>query len=64
MKAIYDREANALFVRLSGGKIAESEEMRPGLIIDFDSEGKIVGFEMPNARMQLPPDALVSVAAE
>ena len=64
MRAIYDREANALFVRLSDGKIVESEEMRPGLIIDFDSEGKIVGFEMLNARMQLPPDALVSVAAE
>lgn len=64
MRAIYDREANALFVRLSDGKIVESEEMRPGLIIDFDSEGKIVGFEMLNARMQLPLDALVSVAAE
>jgi uncharacterized protein YuzE len=63
MRATYDSEANALFVRLSEGAIVESEELRPGLIVDFDKDGRIVGFEMLDARMQLPPDALATVAA-
>ena len=64
MRTTYDHEANALFVRLSEGAIVESEELRPGLIVDFDKDGRIVGFEMLDARMQLPADALATVAAE
>ena len=62
MRATYDSEANALFVRLSEGTIVESEELRPGLIVDFDKDGRIIGFEMLDARMQLPADALATVA--
>ena len=63
MRAIYDSDANAFFVRLSEGQIVESEELRPGLIVDFDKDGRIVGFEMLDARMQLPADALAAAAA-
>ena len=63
MRATYDSEANALFVRLPEGTIVESEELRPGLIVDFDKDGRIIGFEMLDARMQLPADALATVAA-
>jgi uncharacterized protein YuzE len=63
MKIKYDKEANAFYVRFSERDIVESEEVRPGLIVDFDSEGRIVGLEMLDARMQLPADALASLAA-
>lgn len=63
MKTIYDDEANALYVRFTDAKIEASEEVRPGLIIDFDAEGRIVAFEMLNARSQLAPGALAGVAA-
>ena len=63
MKTNDDKEANALDVRLSEGKIAETEELRPGLIVDFDAKGRIAGFEMLDARPQVPPDALLAVAA-
>lgn len=63
MKATYDSEADALYVRLSEGAIVETEELRPGLIIDFDKDGRIVGFEMLDARKSLPADALASAAA-
>ena len=63
MRATYDSEANALYVRFSEAAIVETEELRPGLIVDFDKEGRIVGLEMLNARAQLPADALKSVAA-
>ena len=63
MKTTYDKEANALYVRLSEGAIAGTEELRPGLLVDFDGQGRIVGFEMLDARMQLPPDVLLSAVA-
>lgn len=63
MKTIYDDEANAFYVRLSDQKIEASEEVRPGLIIDFDAEGRIVAFEMLDARSQLTPSVLASAAA-
>jgi uncharacterized protein YuzE len=63
MNATYDKEANALYVRLSESAIAETEELRPGLIVDFDKEGRIVGFEVLDARLQVPADALASLAA-
>ena len=64
MKATYDEQANALYVRFSDAAIEASEEVRPGLIIDFDAAGRIVAFEMLDARTQLAPGALSGVAAE
>jgi uncharacterized protein YuzE len=63
MKTTYDKEANALYVRFSDGKIVETEELRPGLMVDFDKDGRIVAIEMLDARTQLPPDALASLVA-
>ena len=63
MKLHYDSEADALYVRFSDHKILESEEVRPGLILDFDEEGRIVGMEMLDVRKQMPPDAIVNFQA-
>jgi len=35
-----------MYIRLKSGAIAESDEIRPGLVIDFDEEGKVLGIEM------------------
>ena len=63
MKLHYDPEADALYVRFSDQKILESEEVRPGLILDFDEEGRIVAIEMLDVRKQMPPDAIVNLQA-
>jgi uncharacterized protein YuzE len=46
MRARYDPEADALYVRLSEGRIQESEEMRPNLIVDYDENGRLVAVEV------------------
>ena len=63
MKATYDEKANALYVRFTNAAIEVSEEVRPGLIIDFDADGRIVAFEMLDANTQLAPGALAGLAA-
>lgn len=46
MKIEYDPTADALYVRLGEAKIIESEEVQPGVILDFDESGKVVGVEI------------------
>lgn len=60
----YDSETDALYLRFSSAPIVESEEVRPGLVLDFDSEGHIVAIELLDAKTQVPPDALASNAAQ
>lgn len=63
MKLEYDQEANAIYVRFSEDKIVESEEIQAGVIFDFDERGRIVGFELLDARTKLAPAALKDFVA-
>ena len=46
MKIEYDQQADAMYVRLREGTVAESDEVRPGVVLDFDSNGRVLGIEM------------------
>jgi len=46
MKLTVDREADALYLDLDESPATESEEISPGLILDYNAEGKVVGIEM------------------
>lgn len=58
----YDPEADAAYIRFSAGKVEESEEVSPGIVLDYDEDGHIVGMEVLHARRQLPPELLVEAA--
>ena len=49
MKVKYDPEVDILRVTLNGAPVAESDESRPGVILDFDASGNVVGFEVLDA---------------
>jgi uncharacterized protein YuzE len=46
MKLTVDREADALYLDLDESFAADSEEISPGVILDYNAEGKVVGVEM------------------
>ncbi|MBE9146757.1 DUF2283 domain-containing protein [Planktothrix mougeotii] len=46
MKLKIDQESDALYFRLDDSLIVESEEVEPGVILDFNEEGKVVGVEI------------------
>jgi uncharacterized protein YuzE len=56
----YDPETDAAYLRFSAQVVIESEEVAPGIVIDYDAEGRMVGLEVLEARTHLPPDALVA----
>ena len=53
MKVIYDRETDTLSIILRSGKIAESDEVREGLIMDYDKVGKLLSIELLDASEQV-----------
>jgi len=46
MKLKVDHEADALYLSLSEEPATESEEVSPGIIVDFSENGQAVGIEM------------------
>ncbi len=52
MQFNYYAETDMLYIALREKASVESEEIRPGLVIDFDEEGKVVGIEVEDASKQ------------
>lgn len=46
MKLHVDREADALYLRLDDSVIVESEEVSPGVVLDYNESNEVVGVEM------------------
>ena len=46
MKLKVDDKADALYFRLDDSKIVESQEVSPGVILDYNEENQVVGIEM------------------
>ena len=53
MKVIYDRESDTLSIILRDGKVAESDEAREGLILDYDKAGQLISMELLDASEQI-----------
>lgn len=58
MKLRIDREADALYLRIDETAIVESEEVQPGVILDFDKDGRVVGIEVLALSTRAEPDKL------
>jgi uncharacterized protein YuzE len=54
MKLTVDKEADALYLRLDDSKIIESEEVSPGVVLDFNARNQVVGIEMLNLSQRAP----------
>jgi uncharacterized protein YuzE len=54
MRVSFDEQADALYVRLDESEIVESEEVRPGVVLDLDSRDEIVGIEILRVGERLP----------
>ena len=49
MKVIYDKESDTLSIVLRPGKVAESDEARSGVILDYDKSGRLLSIELLDA---------------
>lgn len=62
MTVRYDRETDTLTVIFREAPVAESDEDRPGVILDYDAEGNLVSLELLNASRSVENPAVVNLA--
>ena len=53
MKVTYDPEVDVLRILLRDTPVEESDEDKPGVIIDYDKDGNVVGLEVLNASQRV-----------
>lgn len=54
MKLTVDREADALYLNLADAPACDSEEVAPGIVVDYDAQRRVVGIEMLNLSFRAP----------
>lgn len=54
MKVHFDEQADAVYLRLDDSAIAESEEVQPGVILDFNDSNQVVGVEILGVGKRVP----------
>jgi len=58
MRLKVDKESDALYLRLDETAVVESEEVQPGVILDYDAAGNVVGVEILNLSKRVAPERL------
>ena len=53
MKVTYDQEVDILRIVLNDVEVEESDEDKPGVIIDYDDHGNVVGLEILDASTRI-----------
>ncbi len=68
MKVQYYPETDSLYIDLSQKVSADSQEVAPGVVLDFDAEGHLVGIDIDHASQfvdlsQLEAESLPQMSA-
>jgi uncharacterized protein YuzE len=64
MKLSIDKEADALHLALDEGLVSKSEEVAPGVVLDYGSEGVVIGIEILDLSRRVSPSHLDKVEVE
>ena len=54
MRLHFDEEADAIYLRLDESDIIESEEVQPGIVLDFNEQIQVVGIEILRVKERVP----------
>lgn len=58
MRLKIDKENDVLYFRLDESAIVESEEVQPGVILDFNADNQVVGIEILSLTDRVAPEKL------
>ena len=64
MKVHFDQKSDALYFRLDESQIVESEEVKPGVILDFNAKNQVVGVEILKVKERVPEASLKEMKFE
>jgi len=63
MKINYYSETDSLYIELSAKPSVDSKEVANGLVVDFDSAGNVVGFDIDHASKVVDLENIESLSA-
>lgn len=58
MRLKVDHKNDALYFRLDESSVVDSEEIKPGVILDYDANDNVVGIEMLGLSKRVPVERL------
>ena len=61
MRIILDKDSDALYFRLDESRIVDSEEIKPGVIVDYDANDLVVGVEFLHISRRASKEQLGSI---
>ena len=64
MRLKVDHKNDVLYFRLDESAIVDSEEIKPGVILDYDINDNVVGIELLGLRNRVPVEMLKSLQFE
>jgi uncharacterized protein YuzE len=64
MRVRFDQETDALYIRLDESAVSGTEEVSPGVMLDFDAENRVVGIEILDVKRRLPEAQLKQIQFE
>ena len=64
MKVHFDEKTDALYFRLDDSKIVESEEVKPGIVLDYNDKNQVVGVEILDVKKRVPEASLKEMKFE
>ncbi len=64
MRLRIDQQNDALYFRLDESEIVESEEVQPGVILDYDAKGNVIGIEMLDLSKRVSSENLKNLQFE
>lgn len=63
MKVVFDQDTDTLSIILRPGPVAESDEEKPGVILDYDAAGNLVSLEILDASRRVEQPRLMDFQA-
>jgi uncharacterized protein YuzE len=61
MRISYDEKTDSLYVRLKETPYYETDEVKDGVLLDYDDKGNVIGIEILDASEYLSEDELASL---
>jgi len=64
MKIEYDKEVDALYIRIQEKKVSHTKEIEEGINLDIDEDGKVIGLEIIGATERYKLEDIFNLSTE
>jgi uncharacterized protein YuzE len=54
MRVQFDEKADAIYLQFDESEVVESEEVHPGIVLDFNKQNEVVGIEILRVKSRIP----------